>query len=101
MPSSIPATSVPGSRRSAAASPIASPTNPSSRLRYALYARKSHDDHKLTEKSLRDQVEVWRDVIQERGYTVVREYRESKSAKDPGQRPLYSDMLRRIKRGEF
>ncbi|HEY0074037.1 MAG TPA: recombinase family protein [Abditibacteriaceae bacterium] len=76
-------------------------SHPASKLRYALYARKSHDDTGLTEKSLKDQVTIWQQLGRERGYRIVREYRESKSAKDPGVRPLYADMVRRIRRGEI
>jgi DNA invertase Pin-like site-specific DNA recombinase/transcription elongation factor Elf1 len=70
-------------------------------ISYALYARKSHDDTDVTEKSLNDQLKVWRDLAAERGYNVEREYGESKSAKDAGIRPLFDDMIRRIRKGEI
>lgn len=70
-------------------------------ISYALYARKSHDDTDVTEKSLKDQVTIWRELASQRGYAIVHEYEESKSAKDAGVRPLFADMLRRIEKGEI
>lgn len=70
-------------------------------IRYAVYARKSHDDTDVTAKSLADQVAVWRDLARELKLDVGKEYEESKSAKTAGIRPQFDAMIRQIKRGEI
>ena len=70
-------------------------------LHYALYARKSDEDKKLTEKSIADQVKEWRDRAQIDGLQIVRIIEESKSAMKPHQRPLFTEMLNQIRKGEI
>jgi DNA invertase Pin-like site-specific DNA recombinase len=69
-------------------------------LRYALYARKSDDDTKVTEKSIGEQVAVLLGMAQTQGLPVVATYEESSSAKTPGKRPLFTRLLRQIEHGE-
>lgn len=70
-------------------------------LRYALYARKSHDDAKLTEKSLGEQVSELRALAASEGLSIAREFTESKSAKVPGKRPLYQEMVKLVRQGKL
>jgi len=69
-------------------------------LRYALYTRKSDERREVTEKSTGEQSAQCRPLAQERGL-IVREFEESKSAKIPGVRPLFRELLRLIERGKI
>lgn len=70
-------------------------------LRYALYARKSKEDNSGIIKSIQDQKDVLYHLAKERGLYIVTEFEENKSAKTPGNRPVYLDMIQRIKQGEI
>lgn len=70
-------------------------------LRYALYARKSHEDKKLTEKSIKDQVKEWKDSAHQHGLFIARIFEESKSAMKPHQRPFFTEMLELIRKGQI
>lgn len=70
-------------------------------FRYALYARKSDEDTKLTEKSIGEQLDLWRTLGAQHGYIIAREFEESKSAKVPGVRPCYNEMMRLIEKGQI
>ncbi len=66
---------------------------------YFLYARKSTDDDKRQVYSIPDQIAVMRQLAKQENLTIVAEFEESRTAKVPG-RPIYNDMMRRIKEGE-
>ncbi len=68
-------------------------------LRYALYTRKSDERREVTEKSTHEQLTECRHLAQGRGQ-IVREFQESKSAKVPGVRPLFDELVRLIEKGE-
>ncbi len=68
-------------------------------LRYALYTRKSDERREVTEKSTSEQLAACRVLAPARGL-VVREFAESKSAKVPGVRPLFDEMVRMVEKGE-
>jgi DNA invertase Pin-like site-specific DNA recombinase len=68
-------------------------------MRFVLYARKSSESEDRQVQSIDDQVTVLRAVATQRSLTVIDEITESKSAKDPGQRPKFDHMLRLIERG--
>lgn len=70
-------------------------------LRYALYARKSNDDRKVTEKSIGEQVAECMHVAAELGLEIMWRAEESKSAMRPGQRPQFTELLRKIERGNI
>ncbi|MBS1722971.1 MAG: recombinase family protein [Armatimonadetes bacterium] len=70
-------------------------------LRYGLYTRKSHDDKKLTEKSTGEQLVECRALAQRDGLRIEWDCEESKSAKYPGQRAHYTQLIRLVERGKI
>lgn len=70
-------------------------------LRYALYARKSKEDKSGIIKSIQDQIDVWQSLGQERGLTIARVYEENKTAKIPGVRSVYNQMVADIRAGQI
>lgn len=70
-------------------------------LKYAIYVRKSDDDKSVTEKSIREQLEEVQTVVDREKLSVVKTFEESKSAKKPNNRPLYSEMIGMIEKGEI
>lgn len=69
--------------------------------RYALYARKSSERRDETEKSTKEQCAECQRLAVESNLEVVWQAEESKSAKVPNRRPLYSEMIARIEKGEI
>jgi site-specific DNA recombinase len=69
-------------------------------LRYALYARKSSERREETEKSIDEQTAECQLLAARADLTVAVVYGESKSAKKPGVRPLYAQMIQQIEKGE-
>ena len=69
-------------------------------MRYILYARKSSESEDRQIQSIEDQVRILRDMAASRGLTIVEEVAESHSAKDPGARTGFENMLKRIERGD-
>jgi DNA invertase Pin-like site-specific DNA recombinase len=69
-------------------------------LRWAIYCRKSDDDRKVTEKSIAEQMKEARLIAERDALLVVWQGEESKSAKVPGVRPLFNDLLKKIEKGE-
>lgn len=65
---------------------------------YFLYARKSTDDDRRQVYSIPDQTAVMRQLAKQESLVIVAEFEESRTAKVPG-RPIYNDMIRRIKNG--
>lgn len=69
-------------------------------LRYVIYARKSTESEDKQIQSLDAQLFELRKIVKNKGLKVVKEFTESKSAKAPFKRPLFSEMLRMIEAGE-
>ena len=67
-------------------------------LRYVLYARKSSEDVGAQAKSLPDQIKDCISFAESHGLVVVDILKESHSAKISGKRPVFSKMLKDIKR---
>ena len=67
------------------------------KLKYALYARKSTDDPQRQIRSIDDQIDECKLMAQRLGIKVVATIREEKSAKKPGLRPKFSNMLKDLK----
>lgn len=65
-----------------------------------LYCRRSLEDKNRQVLSLDDQEKVCRQVAADKGFSILRVYRESKSAKRPDKRPLFSEMVERVNQGE-
>jgi site-specific DNA recombinase len=69
-------------------------------MRYFLYARKSSESEDRQVQSISDQLRELRAAAKEQGVRIVAELTESQSAKDPGTRPVFGEMLDRIERGD-
>ena len=69
-------------------------------IKYFLYARKSSESEDRQVQSIKDQVNRLKDLAKDLDLGVVKEFTESKSAKQPNNRPIFDEMLKKIERGE-
>ena len=67
-------------------------------MKYVIYARKSSQGKKRQEASIPAQFDEMREVAKENNLEVVKEFQESKSAKEPG-REVFNEMIEFIKEG--
>ncbi|HET8581503.1 MAG TPA: recombinase family protein [Candidatus Paceibacterota bacterium] len=70
-------------------------------VRYCLYARKSSEAEEKQALSIDSQLKEMLALAQRDGLNVVDMYRESHSAKDAGQRPVFNQLLLNIREGKF
>lgn len=70
-------------------------------LKYCLYARKSSEAEEKQALSIDSQVNEMLTIAQRDNLNVIDMYRESHSAKDCGQRPVYNKLLIDIREGKF
>ncbi len=70
-------------------------------LRYCLYARKSTESDERQAMSIDSQIKEMLTIAQRDNLNIVDMYRESHSAKDCGQRPVYNKLLLDIREGKF
>lgn len=71
-------------------------------IQYALYARKSTDTEDKQVQSLDDQIRYMEEVAKREGIRIKRKpIRESRSAKIPNNRPLFSELLDEIEAGDL
>ncbi len=70
------------------------------KIKYFIYSRKSSESEDRQIQSIDDQINRLTDFAQNQQLEVVGEFRESKSAKKPHERPLFREMLSRIEKGE-
>jgi DNA invertase Pin-like site-specific DNA recombinase len=68
-------------------------------MRYILYARKSSESEDRQIQSIADQLRVLREFAQAREIQIVEEITESRSAKAPGERPGFEQLLNAIRKG--
>jgi site-specific DNA recombinase len=68
-------------------------------MRYVRYARKSEADDGRQEKSIEQQREIMQDDARQHGLVVVKEIEEAVSAKLPGKRKGYQEMIAWLKQG--
>lgn len=68
-------------------------------ITYYLYARKSTESEDRQVQSLEDQLTHLRELAAVRGLHVAAEFVEARSARSPGQRPIFEDVLGRIESG--
>lgn len=73
----------------------------SSPIRYCLYARKSTESDELQALSIDSQIKEMLDMAKAENINVAEIRRESHSAKDSGQRPVYNQLLMDIREGMF
>lgn len=71
------------------------------KLRYVLYARKSTDDPKRQIRSINDQIDECKSLAERSGMRIVKTIKEEKSAKTPGLRSGYKEMISGIKAGKY
>lgn len=70
-------------------------------LTYCLYARKSSEAEERQALSIDSQVKEMITIAERENLTVIDIRRESHSAKDSGQRPVFKELLEDIRRGRF
>ena len=71
------------------------------KLKYVLYARKSTDDPQRQVRSIGDQITECRNLAQRLGLKIVKILEETKSAKKPNLRPVFTQMLKDIRVGKY
>ena len=72
------------------------------KLKYALYARKSTTDETRQVRSIPDQIADCFAFAQRNGIRIIgKPLQETKSAKKPRQRPIYTQMLKDIRAGKY
>ncbi len=74
---------------------------PVTKVRYVLYARKSTEQDEKQALSIESQVKEMLQIAEREGLEVVDIRRESHSAKDSGQRPVFKELLEDIRRGRY
>jgi DNA invertase Pin-like site-specific DNA recombinase len=74
---------------------------PDLKVKYCLYARKSTEQAEKQALSIESQVKEMLQIAERDGLDVVDIRRESHSAKDSGQRPVFKEILEDIRRGRF
>src|SRR3989344_1634962 len=67
-------------------------------IKYFIYCRKSSEDEERQVLSIEAQLHELREYAKQNGLFVVREYYESKTAKEPG-REVFNEMLGEIEKG--
>lgn len=75
--------------------------NPVEKIKYVLYARKSTESDEKQALSIDSQVKEMLGIADREALEIIDIRRESHSAKDSGQRPVYREILEDIKRGRF
>ena len=68
---------------------------------YCLYARKSSEDDERQAMSIDSQIKEMTDLAQKEGLTIKDVRKESHSAKQSGQRPVFKQLLNDIRNGVF
>ncbi len=75
--------------------------NPEEFYRYAIYLRRSTDTEDNQQRSLGDQMADCKELVARLGLRVVKVFEESVSAKEPGIRPQYRQMIDDIEAGKY
>lgn len=70
------------------------------KLKFFLYARKSSESEDRQVQSIDDQIRYLKDVAEKNSIQIIEVLNESKSAKLPENRPVFQNMIERIKKGE-
>ncbi|MCF7833885.1 MAG: recombinase family protein [Candidatus Pacebacteria bacterium] len=74
---------------------------PVQKIRYVLYARKSTESEERQVLSIDSQIKEMLELAERENLEIVEIRRESHSAKESGQRPVYKEILEDIRRGRF
>lgn len=70
------------------------------KIKYFLYARKSSESEDRQVQSIDDQVNRLKELANDLNLEIIKSFTESKSAKQPDNRPLFNDMLDQVERGK-
>ena len=70
------------------------------KIKYFLYARKSSESEDRQVQSIDDQINRLKDLANSLGLEIKHIYTEAKTAKKPNNRPVFSEMLARIEKGD-
>ncbi len=74
---------------------------PDIKMKYCLYARKSTESDERQALSIDSQVKEMLQIAEREGLEIIDIRRESKSAKDSNNRPVFKELLRDISEGRF
>jgi DNA invertase Pin-like site-specific DNA recombinase len=74
---------------------------PIQKIKYVLYARKSTESEERQVLSIDSQIKEMLDLAEREKLEIVEIRRESHSAKESGQRPVYKEILEDVRRGRF
>ena len=66
-----------------------------------LYARKSTESEDKQVQSIDDQLRIMQEVARDEGLEIIEVLSESKSAKEPGVRVVFEEMMTNIKKGRY
>ncbi len=70
------------------------------KIKYFLYARKSSESEERQVQSIEDQINRLKQLASDLKLDIKKTYTESKSAKKPNNRPIFDEMIERIRNGE-
>ena len=79
------------------AAKVASPV----KVKYCLYARKSTESEEMQILSIDSQIKEMLQLAEREGLEIVETKRESHSAKEAGQRPVFNEIIEEIRAGKF
>ena len=71
------------------------------KVKYCLYARKSTESEERQVLSIDSQIKEMLQLAERENLEVVTMKRESHSAKETGQRPVFNEIIEEIKQGKF
>lgn len=71
------------------------------RVKYCLYARKSTESEERQVLSIDSQIKEMLQLAEREGLEIVTMKRESHSAKETGQRPIFNEIIEELKQGKF
>ena len=71
------------------------------RVKYCLYARKSTESEERQVLSIDSQIKEMLELAEREGLEIVEMKRESHSAKETGQRPVFNEIIEEINEGKF
>lgn len=74
--------------------------NQKQNIKYFIYARKSSESDEKQVQSIDNQISIMKELAKDMNLRVVEIYKESKSAKDPGARIVFGEMIEKIKEGK-
>src|SRR3989338_11112892 len=73
---------------------------PTTKIKYFLYARKSSESEDRQVQSIDDQINRLKQLAKDLSLDIKKTYTEAKSAKKPDNRPIFNEIIQRIENGE-